>query len=53
MNGSVGPPNFDDLDKFLVSLGLAALVGAGAIPWVLQRGSEDLPSSFRWTGAAV
>ena len=42
MNGSVGPPNFDDLDKFLVSLGLAALVGAGAIPWVLQRGSEDL-----------
>ena len=42
MSGSVGQPNFDDLYKFLVSFGLTAIIGAGAIPWLLQQGSEDL-----------
>ena len=37
MSGSVGQPNFDDLYKFLVSFGLTAIIGAGAIPWLLQQ----------------
>lgn len=42
MSGLTPTPNFDDLYKFLASLGLAFLVTACAVPWLVQQGSSDL-----------